>query len=73
MDVGQCSSVINYGCDRVRFLSPVRIPAGLRGRGMIVAAAAVGGGVQVSTQLAIELEGTPRPAYVVTSILRYLD
>jgi len=73
LEIEHCSAVINYGCDRVRFLSPVRIPAALRGRGTIVSARAVSGGVQVSIEVAIDLQGSSRPACLVTSVLRYLD
>ncbi|HEX4518324.1 MAG TPA: MaoC family dehydratase [Gaiellaceae bacterium] len=66
------SMEINYGLDRVRFLTPV--PAGSRVRGRVTVAnvTPVDGGVQVTYDVTIELEGSEKPAAIVNPIYRYI-
>jgi acyl dehydratase len=71
--VEECSAIINYGCDRVRFPAAVPVSSRLRGSGTVAEAREVPGGVQVALDLVIELEGAERPACVVRSLLRYLS
>jgi acyl dehydratase len=62
---------INYGLNRVRFVSPV--PSGSRIRALITLQAvdAVSGGFQVTWQVTIEREGGDKPACVADWIVRY--
>jgi acyl dehydratase len=62
---------INYGLNRVRFVSPV--PAGARIRARITAAAVeeIAGGFQVNWQVSIERENSSKPACAVDWIVRY--
>ena len=62
---------INYGLNRVRFVSPV--PSGSRIRALITVQAvdAVSGGFQVAWQATIEREGSDKPACVADWIVRY--
>jgi acyl dehydratase len=62
---------INYGLNKVRFISPV--PAGSRIRALITLQAvdAVSDGVQVTWQVTIEREGGDKPAAVVDWLVRY--
>ncbi len=62
---------INYGLNRVRFVSPV--PSGSRIRALIIlqAVAAVSGGFQVTWQVTIEREGGDKPAAVADWLVRY--
>jgi acyl dehydratase len=62
---------INYGLNRVRFVSPV--PSGSRIRASITLQAvdAVSGGVQVTWLAAIEREGGEKPAAVAEWLVRY--
>jgi acyl dehydratase len=62
---------INYGLNRVRFVSPV--PAGSRIRALITLQAvdAVTGGVQVTWLATIEREGGEKPACVADWVVRY--
>jgi acyl dehydratase len=62
---------INYGLNRVRFVSPV--PSGSRIRALIMlqAADAVSGGFQVTWQVTVEREGGDKPACVADWIVRY--
>jgi acyl dehydratase len=62
---------VNYGCERVRFPSPVRVGARVRGRGGVVAAEALAGdGVQVTVRITVEVEGQAKPGCVVDTISR---
>jgi acyl dehydratase len=65
--------VVNYGLDRVRFISPVRVGSRLRARGVLSAVEPITGGVQVKVTFTIELEGAERPAAVVESLTRLYD
>jgi len=61
---------VNYGCERVRFPAPVRAGSRIRGRGEVVAAEEVKGGVQVTIRITVEIEGGTRPGCVVDTISR---
>jgi acyl dehydratase len=62
---------INYGLNRVRFVSPV--PSGSQIRALITLQSvdAVSGGFQVTWQATIEREGSDKPACVADWIVRY--
>ena len=62
---------INYGLNRVRFVSPV--PSGSRIRALITLQAvdAVSGGFQVTWLVTVEREGGEKPACVADWIVRY--
>jgi acyl dehydratase len=62
---------INYGLNRVRFVSPV--PAGSRIRALITLQAvdAVSGGFQVTWQVTVERERGEKPACIADWIVRY--
>jgi acyl dehydratase len=73
LEVRGTSMGVNYGCDRVRFPSPVRVGSRVRGVGEVVAAEALkGGAVQVIVRVTVEIEGSDRPACVVDTISRFL-
>jgi acyl dehydratase len=61
---------INYGLDRVRFITPVRVGSRIRGRVKLVEAKSIDGGVQLKVETTIEIEGADRPAAVVESLVR---
>ncbi|MCV7221725.1 MaoC family dehydratase [Mycolicibacterium elephantis] len=63
---------INYGLNKVRFISPVPVGAKIRARSTIADITAVDGGAQVSMVTTIELEGAAKPAAVIESIIRYV-
>jgi len=64
---------LNYGCNRVRFVSPVPVGARVRARSTASAVEDVEGGraVQVAWTIAIEREHAPKPACVVEWLVRY--
>jgi acyl dehydratase len=66
------SMVINYGLDRVRFLSPVPVGSRVRAAVRIVDVTALEGAVQVVFATTLAMEGSPKPAAVVQSIGRFI-
>lgn len=63
---------VNYGTDKVRFPSAVKVGSRLRGRGeMISAEKTKDGGVQAVIRVTVEIEGSERPACVADTISRY--
>jgi acyl dehydratase len=62
-------SSLNYGADRIRYITPV--PAGSRLRGRISIAAAIDeppNGLPVTYRTIVELEGSERPACIAETI-----
>jgi acyl dehydratase len=62
---------INYGVNRVRFVSPVPAAARIRGRFTPLAVDDVSGGVQVTWGITVEREGGTKPACTVEWLVRY--
>jgi acyl dehydratase len=63
---------INYGTEKVRFPAPVPVGSRLRAHGEILDAKEVPGGVQTTTRVTIEREGSEKPAAIVDTVSRYL-
>ena len=72
LEVRGATMGINYGCDRIRFPSAVRAGSRIRGRGEIVSAEAVAGGVQVKIRVTVEVEGGDKPGCVTDTLSRWL-
>jgi acyl dehydratase len=64
---------INYGLDRVRFISPVPSGSRVRARSTVREVKEVTGGVQVKTEVTIELEGGEKPACVAEMLTRIYE
>jgi acyl dehydratase len=62
---------INYGLNRVRFVSPVPAGSRIRARVTLAAIAAVDDGVQATWGVTVEREGGERPAAVAEWLVRY--
>lgn len=58
------SSGVNYGMEKVRFITPVREGARIRMRGSILSATPRSGGMQYRLGLTVELEDSEKPAMV---------
>ena len=60
---------INYGCNKVRFTSPVKAGSRVRARSKLIAADPMkGGGVRLTNEMTIEIEGQERPACVAETM-----
>ena len=64
---------INYGLNKVRFISPVKVNSRLRGRFTVKAFDDIEGGAQVTMTVTIEIEGQEKPACVAESIARRFE
>ena len=62
---------INYGVNRVRFITPVPAGSRIRGRFAPIAASAEGGATQVIWRVTVEREHAGKPCCVVEWIVRY--
>lgn len=62
---------LNYGLNRVRFVSAVPVGSRVRGRFTPGAVESVGGGVQVTWNITVEREHQEKPACVAEWIVRY--
>lgn len=62
---------VNYGCNKVRFPSPVPVGSRIRGGGEIVSVDEVKGGVQVVVRVTVEIEGGAKPACVAETVSRF--
>lgn len=64
---------LNYGSNRVRYVSPVPVGSRVRLRQTIQAAEPVEGGVKITSDCTIEIEGQPRPAVVAEFLMVVYD
>ena len=64
---------VNYGLNKVRFVSPVPVGSRVRLGATLAEVTDVSGGVQVVVDARIEIEGQERPAGIVQAVFRYLD
>ncbi len=61
---------VNYGLNRVRFMSPVRVDSRVRGRFKLVSYEPLPGGAQLTVDATIEIEGGDKPACVAQTVSR---
>jgi acyl dehydratase len=66
-------SGINYGADRIRFLTPVPSGARIRCNVSLSGVSSTANGVQINLAVTVELEGSQKPALVADVIYRYLS
>src|SRR5262249_61188765 len=59
---------INYGSNKVRFTNMVPVGSRVRARQKLVAVEARSGGMQLTNEVTIEIEGQQRPACVAETI-----
>ncbi|MFE7505709.1 MaoC family dehydratase [Promicromonospora sp. NPDC057488] len=72
VEVGGVAMVMNYGMDRLRFLSPV--PSGARVRAVtgILSAEPTAAGVRLASKVTVEIEGAEKPALVAHTLSLYV-
>jgi acyl dehydratase len=71
MSVGGVRMGINYGLNRVRFVSPVPAGARIRGRFVLAGVEEIKGGVQAIWNVTVEREGSEKPCCVAEWLVRY--
>jgi acyl dehydratase len=62
---------INYGFDRIRFVSPVRVGSRIRARVKLLEATPIDNGVHLKNEITLEIDGMDRPAVVAENLVRY--
>ena len=64
---------VNYGCEKVRFPSPVPVGAKLRVGVELVEVTDIAGGCQVQMRFTFECEGAAKPSCVSENLFRYYE
>jgi acyl dehydratase len=67
------SLALNYGYDRVRWLTPVRVGSRLRMTAELLAVEPIEGGSKFRMKQTFEIEGEDKPACVAASLFAYFD
>jgi acyl dehydratase len=70
--VKNVAMAINYGYNKVRFITPVRVGAKLRARAEIAGVTRLEGAVQATLATTVEIDGSDKPAAVAESIVRFI-
>ena len=73
LSVGGVRMGINYGLNRVRFVSPVRADARIRGRFTLATVEEIKGGVQTTWNVTVECENSDKPCCVAEWLVRYYE
>ncbi|MGI5379520.1 MaoC family dehydratase [Streptomyces sp. CA-251387] len=71
LDVQGVTTKVNYGLNKVRFPSPVKVGSRIRLVGRLAEVEEVPGGVQITVDGTIEIEGGTKPAAVLRSLSRF--
>lgn len=66
------SLAVNYGYDKVRFITPVKVGARIRARAVLSSVKQLDGAAQATMTVTVEIEGVDKPAAVVEQIIRYI-
>jgi acyl dehydratase len=66
------SAGVNYGVDKVRFISPVKVGDRIRAGAELIEVSDVNGGIQTLVRITIEIDGGTKPACVIDSLSRWL-
>ena len=70
--VDNVAMAINYGYNKVRFITPVRVGSKIRARAEIAKVDQLDGAVQATVTVTVEIEGSDKPAAVAESIARFI-
>ncbi|MBZ4488356.1 MaoC family dehydratase [Microbacterium sp. cx-55] len=70
-DLDGVTTKVNYGLDKVRFVSPVKVGSRVRGGAVIAEVTEVAGGYQFAVDQTIEIEGGTKPAVVARGLYRF--
>jgi acyl dehydratase len=70
--VDNVALAVNYGYNKVRFITPVKVGANVRAGAVISKVDELDGAVQATMTVTVEIEGSDKPAAVVESIVRII-
>ena len=68
MRVKKRSRGVNYGSNKVRFISPVQAGARVRLRQRIANVEEIPGGVRITSEMSVEIDGQPKPALIAETM-----
>jgi len=71
LDVTGVTTKVNYGLDKVRFVSPVKVGTKIRMNAVVAEVLEVKGGWQLTVDQTIVAEGGERPAVVARGLYRF--
>jgi acyl dehydratase len=71
LTIGRVRMAVNYGVNRVRFMSPVPAGSRIRGRFTLAAVGDADGGIQVTWSVTVEREHAGKPCCVAEWLVRY--
>lgn len=63
--------IVNYGLNKVRFITPVKVGSRVRASSILREASEVGDALQLVVSTTLEIDGAERPALVAETISRY--
>jgi acyl dehydratase len=66
------SAGLNYGVNKVRFMTPVLVGSRVRGGAQLTEVSDVPGGLQTIMTITMEVEGSAKPACVIEAVSRWL-
>jgi acyl dehydratase len=71
LDVTDVDTKVNYGLDKVRFVSPVKAGSRIRMNAVLASLTEVNGGVQLGVDMTVEIEGGEKPAVIAHALHRF--
>ncbi|MDN4476814.1 MaoC family dehydratase [Demequina sp. SYSU T00192] len=71
LEVDGVTTKVNYGLDKVRFISPVRVGARVRMNAVVAEVAEIPGGFQLTVDQTIAIEGGAKPAVAARGLYRF--
>jgi acyl dehydratase len=63
---------LNYGLNKVRFPAPVVVGSRIRLHGQVLAVTELPAGAELTVDLTVEVEGSPKPACVAQAVYRHI-
>jgi acyl dehydratase len=70
LEISGISMGVNYGLDKLRFPSPVKVGSKIRLSGVVDSVSDVPGGVQMAVDFTVEIEGQDKPALAARALYR---
>ncbi|MGY0065005.1 MaoC family dehydratase [Streptomyces sp. LZ34] len=71
LEVEGVTTKVNYGLNKVRFPSPVKVGSRIRLVARLAEVEEIAGGVQITVDGTVEIEDAPKPACVLQSVSRF--
>ena len=71
LEVEGVTTKVNYGLDKVRFVSPVKVGARVRMNAVVAEVTEIAGGYQLTVDQTIEIDGATKPAVVARGLYRF--